>query len=199
MPNGGGAIADQSRRVAIRPQVRSGSAEVNRLFDYIQRHPPRAPLPAAAPPVPWSQKPQKSEIQTKDIKACWATLRLGPMSLMGQSRRFRRARAMSGEGLTSEVRRIRGATASAEAQRAKAIPINFLQWYLVGFAKSSIHPTRLIWGVCPASFAKIFPLFSRPKSPAYSRHPAPIRGAFRDRHGRGAGCGGRGCADNERR
>jgi hypothetical protein len=84
MPNGGGAIADQSRRVAIRPQVRSGSAEVNRLFDYIQRHPPRAPLPAAAPPVPWSQKPQKSEIQTKDIKACWATLRLGPMSLMGQ-------------------------------------------------------------------------------------------------------------------
>jgi hypothetical protein len=24
------------------------------------------------------------------------------------------------------------------------------------------------------------------------RHPVPIRGAFRDRHGRGMGCGGRG-------
>jgi hypothetical protein len=29
------------------------------------------------------------------------------------------------------------------------------------------------------------------------RHPVPIRGAYRDRHERGAGCGGRGGASDE--
>ena len=31
------------------------------------------------------------------------------------------------------------------------------------------------------------------------RRPVPSKGAARDRHGRGAGCGGRGCAFDERR
>ena len=31
------------------------------------------------------------------------------------------------------------------------------------------------------------------------RHPVPTRGAYHDRHERGTGCGGRRCADNERR
>jgi hypothetical protein len=31
-----------------------------------------------------------------------------------------------------------------------------------------------------------------------SRHPVPARGAYHDRHERGAGSGGRGCAENER-
>ena len=41
-------------------------------------------------------------------------------------------------------------------------------------------------------FRKIFPLY-RNKNPPYIRHPSrPNKGACRDRHGRGAGCGGRG-------
>ena len=39
----------------------------------------------------------------------------------------------------------------------------------------------------------------RPKSPVYFRPSCPTQGAARDRHGRGAGCDGRGCAADERR
>ena len=38
-----------------------------------------------------------------------------------------------------------------------------------------------------------------PKSAIYRSGPVPIRGAFRDRHKRGMGCGGRGCAFDEQR
>src|SRR3984893_13507791 len=34
-------------------------------------------------------------------------------------------------------------------------------------------------------------IFRRPKSTYIHRHPVPLRGAFRERHGRGAGGGGR--------
>src|SRR3981189_1314438 len=44
-------------------------------------------------------------------------------------------------------------------------------------------------------FEKYF-CFSEIESPVYSRRPVPQRGA-RDRHGRGAGCGGRGGAFDE--
>jgi len=36
-----------------------------------------------------------------------------------------------------------------------------------------------------------------PKSAIYRFRPVPVRGAFRDRHKRGMGCGGRGCAFDE--
>jgi hypothetical protein len=41
--------------------------------------------------------------------------------------------------------------------------------------------------------------FSEMQTKLYDLPSRPTRGAVRDRHGRGAGCGGRGCADNERR
>jgi hypothetical protein len=45
---------------------------------------------------------------------------------------------------------------------------------------------------------KKYSVFQKCKSPLYSQPSRPNRGAIRDRHVRGAGCGGRGCADNER-
>ena len=52
--------------------------------------------------------------------------------------------------------------------------------------------SRRINVICPVQSlsAKIFCSF-RPKSLHISRRPVPHRGAYRDRHGRGAGCGGR--------
>ena len=57
---------------------------------------------------------------------------------------------------------------------------------------------------CPRSrraaisdFPKLY-LTTRPKSAIYRFRPVPVRGAFRDRHKRGMGCGGRGCAFDER-
>jgi hypothetical protein len=47
-------------------------------------------------------------------------------------------------------------------------------------------------------FRKNILIFRRPKSVVYPPPSRPTRGAVRDRHGRGAGCGGRGWADNER-
>src|SRR5258705_4722249 len=35
-------------------------------------------------------------------------------------------------------------------------------------------------------------VFASPKSAAYPNRLVPLGGAYRDRHGRGAGCGGRG-------
>jgi hypothetical protein len=43
-----------------------------------------------------------------------------------------------------------------------------------------VHPSR-----------KNILIFRRPKSPLYPLQPVPLRGAFRGRHGRGAGGGGR--------
>src|ERR1700742_3812738 len=40
--------------------------------------------------------------------------------------------------------------------------------------------------------AKNIPVPLLPKSPAYPRPSRPTQGAYRDRHGRGMGCGGRG-------
>jgi hypothetical protein len=45
----------------------------------------------------------------------------------------------------------------------------------------------------PAS--KNISLFPKPKSDVSMIHPVPTRGAFRDRHERGMGCGGRGGID----
>ena len=42
-----------------------------------------------------------------------------------------------------------------------------------------------------------FLLDAKPKSAIYRFGPVPVRGAFRDRHKRGVGCGGRGCAFDE--
>ena len=42
-------------------------------------------------------------------------------------------------------------------------------------------------------------LYENRKMCILSRHPVPIRGVYRDRHGRWAGCGGRGGAIDERR
>src|SRR5258706_11172394 len=44
---------------------------------------------------------------------------------------------------------------------------------------------------CPAPFAKIF-LFFRTQITPITRAVLPHTGAYRDRHGRGVGCGGRG-------
>ena len=41
--------------------------------------------------------------------------------------------------------------------------------------------------------------FPKPKSGVWISPSRPMRGAFRDRHERGPGCGGRGCAFDERR
>jgi|HubBroStandDraft_2_1064218.scaffolds.fasta_scaffold894837_1 hypothetical protein len=46
-------------------------------------------------------------------------------------------------------------------------------------------------------FFKNILFFRRRKSLLYSPLSRPTRGAYRDRHGRGAGCGGRGCALDE--
>jgi hypothetical protein len=43
--------------------------------------------------------------------------------------------------------------------------------------------------------AKNISLFPKPKSDVSMIHPVPTRGAFRDRHERGMGCGGRGGID----
>ncbi len=55
--------------------------------------------------------------------------------------------------------------------------------------------------ICPVqSSRKNIPVSFRPKSPAYSSPSRPKRGAARDRHERGAGCGGReGALDEQRR
>ena len=55
----------------------------------------------------------------------------------------------------------------------------------------------LICPFCPASSEKIF-CFSEIQIRVIFAPVPSHRGASRDRHGRGAGCGGRGCADNER-
>ena len=52
--------------------------------------------------------------------------------------------------------------------------------------------------ICPSGYflsspvRKNIPLPRGPKSPLYPRPSRPTRGAYRDRHGRGMGCGGRG-------
>jgi hypothetical protein len=52
---------------------------------------------------------------------------------------------------------------------------------------------------CPDRSAKIN-RFSPPPNHFYiASHPVPLRGAFRDRHGRGAGRSGRGSAIDEQR
>src|ERR1700756_3787320 len=56
-----------------------------------------------------------------------------------------------------------------------------------------------IWVSLSSCRPKNIPLHMRPKSPAYSPPSRPKRGAYRDRHGRGAGCGGRGGAIDEQR
>jgi hypothetical protein len=56
----------------------------------------------------------------------------------------------------------------------------------------------LICAVCPASLTKIFPFSADPNHRLIPLHLVPTRGAARDRHERGTGCGGRGSADNER-
>jgi hypothetical protein len=48
-------------------------------------------------------------------------------------------------------------------------------------------------------FGKNILIFRKRKSVLYIRRPAPNGGAFRDRHRRGAGCGGRGGAFDEQR
>src|SRR6266850_1289366 len=45
---------------------------------------------------------------------------------------------------------------------------------------------------CPAPLAKIFRFAADPNPFTESCRPVPTRGAARDRHRRGAGCGGRG-------
>ena len=54
-----------------------------------------------------------------------------------------------------------------------------------------ICPTGKSVNCCLAPFAKIFP-FSFYPNHFYIPAVSPHRGAYRDRHGRGAGCGGRG-------
>ncbi len=51
----------------------------------------------------------------------------------------------------------------------------------------------------PVPFAKIYRFARTPNHLYIPRRLVPLRGAARDRHGRGAGCGGRGCALDERR
>ena len=60
------------------------------------------------------------------------------------------------------------------------------------------YPTGKSVNCCPAPFAKIFLFSPDPNQFTDSRRPVPNRGAFRDRHGRGAGCGGRGRRADER-
>src|ERR1700730_4166842 len=70
-----------------------------------------------------------------------------------------------------------------------------------GFRKGSTHPTaRRANQQKPVQplLQKYF-CFSEMQTKLYDLPSRPTRGAVRDRHGRGAGCGGRGCADNERR
>src|SRR5882757_605489 len=52
---------------------------------------------------------------------------------------------------------------------------------------------------CPVRFAKIFRFALHPNQIYIHRRPAPHRGAFRDRHEREAGCGGREDAADEQR
>jgi hypothetical protein len=44
---------------------------------------------------------------------------------------------------------------------------------------------------CPVLARKIIGFAAPPNQIYIHRHPVPLRGAFRERHGRGAGCGGR--------
>src|SRR6201998_4921087 len=66
-----------------------------------------------------------------------------------------------------------------------------------GRSRKKIHARRARFGVvagCPAPSEKIFLIFRRRKSAVYlSPSRPPQRGGSR-RHGRGAGCGGRGGA-----
>src|ERR1700722_17631706 len=59
-----------------------------------------------------------------------------------------------------------------------------------------ICPTGLLADFVSSPFCKNILFFRIPKSVYILRRP-PHRGAYRDRHGRGAGCGGRGGADDE--
>src|SRR5260370_40279374 len=67
-----------------------------------------------------------------------------------------------------------------------------------GFPKGSTHPTTVIWPdgqiteLLSSPLCKNIPVPALPKSLLYRQPSHPTRGAYRDRHGRGAGCGGRG-------
>jgi hypothetical protein len=50
----------------------------------------------------------------------------------------------------------------------------------------------LVWSRLSTPIAKNISIPCRPKSPPYPLPSRPTAGAYRDRHGRGAGCGGRG-------
>src|SRR5438309_12055721 len=50
----------------------------------------------------------------------------------------------------------------------------------------------LVWSRLSSPIAKNFPLPAPPKSLLSLPPSRPTRGAYRDRHGRGVGCGGRG-------
>ncbi len=56
-------------------------------------------------------------------------------------------------------------------------------------ARRANHSSRA--KTCPAPRAKNISLFQKPKSVVVFAPSRPDRGAFRERHGRGAGCGGR--------
>jgi hypothetical protein len=53
-----------------------------------------------------------------------------------------------------------------------------------------LNAFNVIWPVQSPS-SKIFGFAATPNQIYIRRRPAPLRGAFRERHGRGAGCGGR--------
>src|ERR1700754_4923272 len=50
----------------------------------------------------------------------------------------------------------------------------------------------LVWSRLSTPIAKNISVSYSPKSPAYPLPSRPTQEAYRDRHGRGAGCGGRG-------
>src|SRR5207249_5064536 len=64
---------------------------------------------------------------------------------------------------------------------------------LNGFDQSARRANHFVFSemACPAPFAKIFPFRPDPNQMHIQTVPS-LRGAARDRHGRGAGCGGRG-------
>jgi hypothetical protein len=73
-------------------------------------------------------------------------------------------------------------------------------------AESFTRPTRSPDGQITSTYrfplssplCKNISVFPNPKSELYDSPSRLTGGAVRDRHGREAGCGGRGCADNER-
>ena len=139
-------------------------------------HPPRSPVGR----LKWSGL-SPPRLGPSLLVGCWPLMAAG--SPKGTTHIFKRDQSsFSGERMISGpvcvLRRGHPLRASGRRRCIRYCRVNFLE------------PDQLDLP-CPAPFAKIFPFIPDPNQFTESHRPLPQRGVAQ-RHGRGAGCGGRG-------